>query len=96
MDKGSVIGPFLINKEVYRISKLVDIQYRPDSVKARHILLKPTESIDLDSLQIIAERLKLDIQNGTDFGKLAQGYSEDKGSAIKGGDLGWFEEGGYG
>ena len=93
MDKGSVIGPFLINKEVYRISKLVDIQYRPDSVKARHILLKPTESIDLDSLQIIAERLKLDIQNGTDFGKLAQGYSEDKGSAIKGGDLGWFEEG---
>ena len=41
-DKGSVIGPYKTNPSTYRITKLVDIQQRPDSVEARHILISPT------------------------------------------------------
>ena len=37
--EGLVIGPYLASKGVYRLSKLVSVQYRPDSVSARHILL---------------------------------------------------------
>ena len=92
-DKGAVIGPYLTKQGFYRISKLADVQYRPDSVEARHILIKPTQSMNLDSVNKTIEQLKLRIENGSDFGLLANQYSEDKGSSIKGGDLGWFEEG---
>ena len=37
--------------------------------------------------------IKNKVIKGADFGQLAQQYSEDQGSAIKGGDLGWFTEG---
>ena len=36
-----------------------------------------------------AEQLKIRIENGDDFALLAKGNSDDPGSAIKGGDLGW-------
>ena len=41
-EKNTVIGPYKINPSTYRISKLVDVQRRPDSVQARHILISPT------------------------------------------------------
>ena len=91
--KGTVIGPYLSSPGVYRIAKLAEVGYRPDSVKARHILIKPTQTMDLDSVNKKIESLRLAIQNGDDFSLLAQQNSEDQGSAIKGGDLGWFQEG---
>ncbi len=60
---------------------------------ARHILIKP--SIINDDKRII-ERLKQirkRIINGEDFATMAKAYSNDTGSAPKGGDLGWFKEG---
>ena len=50
-EKGTVIGPYLASEGVYRIAKLADIQNRPDSVEARHILIKSTETMNLDSVQ---------------------------------------------
>ena len=91
--KGTVIGPYKFSETTYRVSKLADVQYRPDSVEARHILISPTQTIGIDSVNKKVEALKLAIEKGVDFGEVARKESEDKGSAIKGGDLGWFKEG---
>ncbi len=91
--KGTVFGPYLSSPGTYRIAKLAEVQFRPDSVVARHILLSPTQVISLDSVNKKIDVLKLAIESGADFGVLAQQNSEDQGSAIKGGDLGWFQEG---
>ena len=92
-EKGTVIGPYLSSQAVYRIAKLAEVEYRSDSVEARHILIKPTQTMSLDSVNKRIDALKLAIERGADFGVLAKKNSEDQGSAIKGGDLGWFTEG---
>ena len=90
---GTVIGPYQASKGVYRIAKLAVAQNRPDSVEARHILIKPTQTMNLDSVQTRIDAIKAQVEAGADFGFLAQKNSDDPGSAIKGGDLGWFSEG---
>tara|TARA_B110000438_G_scaffold44945_1_gene44979 strand:- start:2029 stop:4134 length:2106 start_codon:yes stop_codon:yes gene_type:complete len=90
---GTVIGPYKSNPSTYRISKLVDVQMRPDSVEARHILISPSQEITIDSAKSIIFDLKRQVENGKDFGSLAQSRSDDKNSAIMGGELGWFVEG---
>ena len=91
--KGTVTEPYLVNSGTYRIAKLVEVEFRPDSVEARHILIKPSETMSLDSVNKKIDAIKLDVESGTDFALLAKQNSEDQGSAIKGGDLGWFSEG---
>ena len=88
---GTTIGPYLHNEGNYRIAKLVDVQKRADSVRARHILVS-NERMTPDSAKTFLNELKKQIEIGVDFGELAN-TSDDKGSAIKGGDLGWFSEG---
>src|SRR5579885_25405 len=60
---------------------------------ARHILIKPSELVSKsDALQKLAQ-LKARIQGGDDFGELARSHSDDRGTAAKGGDLGWVNPG---
>jgi peptidyl-prolyl cis-trans isomerase D len=92
-EEGAVIGPYQSSQGVYRIAKLAIAQNRPDSVEARHILITPTQTMNLDSVNIRIEAIKAQVNAGADFGDLAQKNSDDKGSAIKGGDLDWFSEG---
>ena len=92
-DEGAVIGPYLYSDGVYRIAKLVASENRSDSVEARHILLSPTETMDLDSAERKINDFKYRIEKGEDFGNIALNESDDKSTAIKGGDLGWFKEG---
>ena len=89
---GATIGPYVHNAGNYRIAKLVDVQKRADSVSARHILIS-NERMTSDSANTFLNQLKKQFEAGVDFGELAQANSDDKGSAIKGGDLGWFSEG---
>ncbi len=84
---GTVVGPFQEGRNNYRLAKLVDVQNRPDSVKARHILLTDANA------QTTADSLKNLIEQGASFSKLAESFSQDPGSASSGGDLGWFPEG---
>jgi len=88
--KGATFGPYFENN-AYKISRLAAINFRPDSVKARHILLKATQN-NVQAVYKQADSLMTLIKKGADFATLAMLYSSD-GSAQKGGDLGWFKEG---
>ncbi len=61
--------------------------------KVRHILVMPNEiRSDKDSEARINQVYKK-IDNGEDFAELAKEYSDDPGSAVSGGDLGWVNPG---
>jgi peptidyl-prolyl cis-trans isomerase D len=85
---GTVVGPFEDGGSI-KISKLNAVKMVPDSVKARHILLK-IEGNDTAAVMARADSLKNAIKKGSSFADLATKFSQDPGSAIKGGDLGWF------
>jgi peptidyl-prolyl cis-trans isomerase D len=85
-----ILGPVFINNS-FCASRLAAVHYLPDSVKARHILLRPNQG-DAQSLYKTADSLANLIKAGADFFPLAIKYSAD-GSAQTGGDLGWFKEG---
>jgi peptidyl-prolyl cis-trans isomerase D len=87
---GDIYGPYFENN-AYKLSKLAKIDYLPDSVKARHILLQARQENSAQVVQF-ADSLKEMIEKGADFAELARQYSAD-GSAQEGGDLGWFKEG---
>jgi peptidyl-prolyl cis-trans isomerase D len=55
--------------------------------KARHILIQAGD--DKAAAKIKAESIKKELEQGADFAELAKKYSQDPGSAVKGGDLGW-------
>lgn len=57
--------------------------------KVRHILIKPTQIRTEEETQKMLSGIREDIQAGADFAELAKQYSEDIGSALSGGDLGW-------
>ncbi len=89
-EKGFTVGPYVENN-AFNIAKLADIKFMPDSVKARHILFK-TDGKDSVATQAKADSIYKLIKGGAKF-ELFAGMSEDPGSAIKGGDLGWFKPG---
>jgi peptidyl-prolyl cis-trans isomerase D len=64
----------------------------PEEVRASHILLK-TEGKDDAAVKKQAEDLLKRAKAGEDFAALATKYSEDEGSAKKGGDLDYFGRG---
>jgi len=67
----------------------------PERVKVRHILLKTTEKPqdEVPKIRAKAEDLLKQLKAGADFATLAKKYSEDTGSAAKGGDLDWVARG---
>ena len=65
---GTVVGPFQEGRNNYRLAKLVDVQNRPDSVQARHILLTDANA------QNTADSLKNLIEQGASFSKLAESF----------------------
>jgi peptidyl-prolyl cis-trans isomerase D len=87
-EAGTVYGPYK-EDNAYKISKVVEFKNVPDSVKARHILIRSEAGIDAKAK---ADSLLNVIKKGGNFAELAKAYSQD-GSAPTGGDLGWFKAG---
>lgn len=83
---GQVYGPYRVG-DTYKLSRLVNIAQRPDSVKASHILIRENDQL-ADSLYQVALK-----SNAAAFHAMARQYSQDNGSAINGGDLDWFNDG---
>lgn len=80
----------------FHIIKLLESSTSTQMVEqnhSRHILVRTSAEIDDDAARELLDKLRADIINGADFGKLAEEYSEDPGSKEKQGDLGWADPG---
>jgi len=90
-EPGAVYGPYE-EESSYRLARLIEINYLPDSLRARHILLQPDQTTDPAVLLSLADSLQEVLSNGGSWDLLARNYGTD-GTATQGGDLGWFQEG---
>ncbi|MDF0533253.1 peptidylprolyl isomerase SurA [Shewanella yunxiaonensis] len=93
--KGDIIGP-IKSSAGFHIIKIMDARgletKEVQEVKARHILLKPSPILSEERAKATLEKFIKDIKSGKEkFEDLARKYSEDPGSATKGGELGWAE-----
>lgn len=57
--------------------------------RVRHILIRTSDEVSDEQARQTLLELKEKIEKGKNFAELASEYSEDPGSKIKGGDLGW-------
>lgn len=64
-----------------------------EQTKVRHILLTPNELVDEKAAIERLRQLSLRLESGDDFATLARTHSDDRGSALQGGDLGWVSAG---
>lgn len=96
MREGEIKGP-LRSPSGFHIIKLFEVKGTGEHVSTkthvRHILLKTSEVLSDDDAKQRLAALRQRLENGEDFAALARGHSDDKGSAIKGGDLGFVEPG---
>jgi peptidyl-prolyl cis-trans isomerase D len=89
----SIYGPYEEN-ESFKLARAFNPQMRPDSVRARHILLSlQTYGGNRQMMTQLADSLKGVIENGGSFNQIALEYSSDESNRAIGGDLGWFKEG---
>jgi hypothetical protein len=78
------------------LAQIFEDEHPGEEVRARHILLSvPSGSTQeqQDSIRARAESLRDRARAGEDFATLARENSEDPGSAVQGGDLGFFGRG---
>jgi peptidyl-prolyl cis-trans isomerase C len=69
---------------------------QPERVRASHILIRTDEKADAkakEAAKAKAADLLKQVKDGKDFAELAKQHSQDPGSAVKGGDLGFFQKG---
>lgn len=96
MREGDLQGP-IRSPNGFHIIKLLGVkggeQRTVTKTHVRHILIKPNETLSDADAENKLRGLKERIANGEDFAELARAHSDDKGSAIKGGDLGDVEPG---
>lgn len=100
MAKGDVAGP-IRSPSGFHIIKLLDMkgkagptgEHSVTQSHARHILIKTNELVDDNEAKKRLRDLKDRIAQGADFAELARAHSDDKASALKGGDLGWVAPG---
>ncbi len=98
----------LINKNILSKINITEAQAREfydknqlqfeskEMVRASHILVKISKDAKTDEKEKAFEKaqaLRKKLDDGSDFAKMAEAESDDPGSAIKGGDLGFFERG---
>ncbi len=92
MELGEVSPPIASGSGLH-IVKLMEqrgagVQKQQQS-KLRHILVQPSEIRTEDETEVLIRDIYRRLGEGEDFAELAIEYSEDPGSALNGGDLGW-------
>lgn len=97
MQKGDISEP-IKSASGFHIIKVLDIRGGSEMVVAqaqvRHILVKPNEiRSDADARALVDDIRSRLVDKKEDFGSLAKTYSDDTGSALQGGSLGWVNPG---
>lgn len=96
MEPGSISEP-IRNASGFHIIKLAEIKGAKRLIitqtQARHILINTNEIVSDTEAKQRLETLRERIIGGDSFDSLARSHSDDKASAIKGGDLGWTSPG---
>ncbi|MEN8156892.1 MAG: peptidylprolyl isomerase [Bacteroidota bacterium] len=88
-----VFGPYR-EEESFKLTRSFNEQMRPDSVRARHILLSlQAFQGNRPAMTLLADSLVDVLNSGGNFYQLAMEYSADESNRAIGGDLGWFKEG---
>lgn len=91
--KGDLIGPFQSEIGIH-IVKVLDKEgsetVMTEEVNARHILIQPNIILSDDKAKKLLQEYRQEILDGkATFSDLAREYSQDPGSAVRGGELGW-------
>jgi peptidyl-prolyl cis-trans isomerase SurA len=105
----SLLVPFVADLEIgessglitspsgYHIVKLTDRRSGDkvlvDQTLVSHILVSPSELVTESEAQNRLKQLKIRLEGGDDFAALARTHSDDRGSALQGGSLGWVSPG---
>ncbi len=96
---GTLVGPY---EEAggFKMSKLTQIKFLPDSVKARHILIayqgaeRSSATRSGQEAKALADSLFEVVENDRSaFEEISKTYNDDVVAAGKGGDLGYFSQG---
>nr|VFK31448.1 MAG: periplasmic chaperone for outer membrane proteins SurA [Candidatus Kentron sp. MB] len=92
MEPGQISEP-LRNASGFHIVKLIAVRGKERHViaqtKVRHILVRTNEMTSNTDARTRLEQLRERIVQGEDFEELARAHSEDRGSAVKGGNIDW-------
>lgn len=75
-----VYGPVL-NGDQWTLARVANVQAIPDSIQLSNIILNAEQ-------KVLADSLLTALQGGADFAQAAMTYSEDKQSALQGGNIG--------
>ena len=98
---GTFYNPYIENN-AWHMAKLVDVQFRPDSMKASHILIAYAGAMmagenitrTKDQASALADSLLNAIKSSPQsINALAKEFSDDPSSKENEGDLGWFADG---
>jgi peptidyl-prolyl cis-trans isomerase SurA len=102
MQAGQMIGPTR-GPSGFQLLKLQETrdasQAAPSMVtqyQARHILVRTGEGVDEAAAKAKIDTLRARIDGGAEFAAIATENSDDKATAARGGDLGWFAQDQYG
>jgi len=93
MNIGEVRGP-IKSGSGYHILKLMQTrgaqaEGQIPQTQVRHVLIKPSAILNDEEAEELCESLRQEIIDGRDFEEVAKLSSDDPGSALSGGDLGW-------
>lgn len=89
---GTVIGPVKEN-QYFTVAKKVTDTLISDSARVSHILVKVDETRSDEDAKKMADSLLAVIKGGEKFYDIAKKHSEDPGSAVDSGKIGWVAEG---
>ena len=97
--KDELVGP-IRSGAGFHILKVLDTRgiekVTIEEVNSRHILVKPSIILSEDKAKAMLVKFRAQLEAGeVEFEDLAKEHSEDPGSALKGGELGWSDPNNY-
>lgn len=87
------IDNFLASEEGRYLAQQAAAREPVTQAHVRHILVKTTAIRNDDEVKALLTQVKKQVEDGKDFALYARRFSEDPGSALKGGDLDWISPG---